>query len=93
MAVVDYVEGKGPLPPELSLYWQVQTYHSLPEPGGLLDQPAGLLDRMTAAANVYSIMKSRTQSKDWVKWAENNQDSMKVFEYIDWLRSNRTQNG
>lgn len=43
-------------PPELRLYWQCQRYGSLPEPGGLFDQDAGLLERMATLGNVYAAV-------------------------------------
>lgn len=40
-------------PPELRLYWMSQRYGALPEPGGLLEQDAMLLERMTTLGTVY----------------------------------------
>lgn len=41
-------------PRELTLAWQVDRWHALPEAGGLLDQPAGLLQNMLVVSNVYN---------------------------------------
>ena len=57
LAVADCAEGKGPPPGELMLAWQAQTWNTLPEAGGLRDQPAGLIERMSATLRVYDAMK------------------------------------
>lgn len=44
-------------PPELRLYWMCMRYGSLPEPGGLLDQDAGLMGRMSLLGNVYDTVQ------------------------------------
>ncbi|MHB0922609.1 MAG: hypothetical protein ACYC3H_01415 [Bellilinea sp.] len=59
-------------PPELRLAWQAFGFHALPEAGGLLDQPAGLLTRMTRIYNVWLAFKSYSQRdlskhKEWVE--------------------------
>ena len=53
LAAADCAEGKGPPPGELTLAWQAQSWQALPEAGGLRDQPAGLLERMSTALSVY----------------------------------------
>ena len=58
MAAADYAEGKGDAPPELRLAFRCQQWNSLPVSGGILDQPAGLVDKMTVAINVYHGMKA-----------------------------------
>ncbi len=55
MAVVDGTNA--PPPPELRLYWMCQRYGSLPEPGALFDQDAGLLERMSLLGNVYEAVQ------------------------------------
>jgi hypothetical protein len=56
LAVADCADGKGPPPGELQLAWQARGWGALPEAGGLLDQPAGLLDRMSTALSVYDAL-------------------------------------
>jgi hypothetical protein len=52
--VVAYVEGDTTTPPrELALCWQIEQFHTLPFAGGLLEQPAGLMNRVNAAGNIY----------------------------------------
>ena len=43
---------------ELRMAWQCERWHALPEQGGLLDQPAGMLQRMAAMLNVYNAFKT-----------------------------------
>lgn len=62
-----------PTPPkELRLAWQAMSFHALPEFGGLLDQPAGLLSRMTKVYNVWFAfkeyrMRNIEKHNEWVK--------------------------
>ncbi len=56
---------------ELRLAWQAISFHSLPESGGLLDQPAGLLSRMIASYNAWQAIRSwqqvdPTKRKEWI---------------------------
>lgn len=58
-------------PTELRLAWLAHGYHALPEAGGLLDQPAGLLNRMMHIYNVWLAFKSYnqrdlSQHKEWI---------------------------
>ena len=52
------------------------TYKALPESGGLLDQPAGLLEKMTAAYNAWMAFKSfrERDSSKTSQWIEANPD-------------------
>lgn len=43
-------------PPELRLYWQCQRFNCLPDAGPLLEQDAGLLNRMTVLGNIYDTV-------------------------------------
>ena len=36
--------------------WTCEKYNSLPEAGGVLDQPFALMDKMTVLSNVYGAM-------------------------------------
>lgn len=49
MAAVAAAEGTGEPPPELELAFENRDFGGLPEAGGLMDQPAGLLKRMRIA--------------------------------------------
>lgn len=43
-------------PPELRLFWMCQRYGALPEPGGLFEQDAGLLERMAVLGSTYDAV-------------------------------------
>ena len=75
-------------PPELSLAFQAEQWGVLPEPGGLRDQRAGELDRMTAVLNTYRTMKSykEVKPKDKSKWRKNNPQAWELCEAIRDMR-------
>lgn len=50
--MLDFANGEGPPPPELIEAFRAREW-GLPEAGGRLDQPAGLVMRMSYALNVY----------------------------------------
>ena len=52
--MVDYAEGDGPPPQPLIEAWRAQRW-GLPNAGGRLDQPAGLVRRMEHALNLYDL--------------------------------------
>lgn len=66
-AVVLCATKNGTPPPELELAWSARSWRALPFPGGLLDQPAGLLKRMQIALNVFdafSLWKSHKPGEE-----------------------------
>jgi hypothetical protein len=52
---------------------------TLPEAGGTLDQPAGLLKKMALLENVYNVARSRRGAKDAAKWAEQNEEAFELY--------------
>jgi len=84
LAAAEFAEDKGLPPEELRLAFRCQQWGTLPCSGGLLDQPAGLVERMTIAVNVYNAMKAWQQSaarnaKDFVK---NNPDTWRIVKMV-----------
>lgn len=75
-----------PAPEELQMAWDCQQWNSLPETGGLLDQPAGIVSRMNAVLNVYNSFKSRQDVDDNAAWAENSPRAWKIVAHIERLR-------
>ena len=49
------VEGEPP-PQELKTAWLCEQWNSLPEEGGVYDQDARLISRMTACRNIYNTV-------------------------------------
>ena len=86
MAAADCAEGKGPPPTELLYHWKAQNYETLPFSGGTAEQPAGLIERMTAAGNAYYAWKGLSQSGNKNTWRKDNPDAWKTCVYIMDLR-------
>jgi hypothetical protein len=63
-------------------------WKTLPEAGGLLDQPAGMMERMTAALNVHSAFAHMYSSTDWAKWKAENPDASDLIDRVNELRKN-----
>ncbi len=85
-AVVDYAEGKGPPPPELIEGFRSREW-GLPDPGGRLDQPAGLVAKMDYALNVYETWSAFLRAEaagDSIKW--KNADPQRARFINDILR-------
>lgn len=93
LAAAAYAEDakKNAPPPELSLAFQAEQWGVLPEPGGLRDQRAGELDRMTAALNTYRTMKEYKglrKHEDRQKWRERNPQAWELYLDVLDLRKN-----
>jgi hypothetical protein len=58
----------------------------LPDAGGLLDQPAGLIDRMNIVTNVYNAMRGMATAKDKTKFAKENESAWKIVQNVYELR-------
>ena len=88
LAAADYAEDSeshAP-PPELIAYWNMQTYHIPPRTGGQDAQPAGLLQRMTAAANAYHAWRGLQQATHKVQWQRDHPDQWETCVEIMRLR-------
>ena len=72
LAAAACAEDDGPPPPELAAYWKMKEYGLPPRTGGQDAQPAGLLDRMSAAANVYAAWKGLAQAQKKATWMAEN---------------------
>lgn len=78
LAAAACADGDGPPPPELTLAWRCEQYHVLPYPGGLLDQPAGLVNRMTAALNAFTVWRAYIQAPRKGEWIAANPDGWRI---------------
>jgi hypothetical protein len=82
-------EGKAAPPPELVMAWRCGRFRALPLGGGVLDQPAGLLDKMDAALNAWTAWGSwmARQAGHEGEWAEKHPAEwalvQKIMEMID----------
>jgi hypothetical protein len=86
LAAADCAERNGPPPPELVLAWQVEQWRALPDEGGLRDQEAGLLERMSAALNTYRAISGWRGSSAWAQWAKDNPGGWRMVEIVLKLR-------
>jgi len=69
---------------ELTYAWNSEMFGGLPEAGGQLDQPAGLLARMRAAVNTYNawIAWKRGGHKDAKKFMDNNPGAWEIVKRV-----------
>lgn len=85
----------GDAPRELELVWQHDRWGGLPNGGGLLDQPAGLLMRMRAAENVYrALTLYRTNGPppgEMATWCEAHTDVWRIVQQVQALREGEDQ--
>jgi hypothetical protein len=78
-----YIDGRAPAPPELRLAWHCKRFSALPEAGGILDQPAYLLDKMAMAENIHSAFTAYQNAKDPTVWANDNPDAWRIVARIE----------
>ena len=93
LAAVACAEGNGPPPPELELAWDARAWNTLPEDGGLRDQRAGELRRMSAALNAYDAMKAFHASTDKAQWAQDRPGQWEILQYVMTLRAKGAKDG
>ena len=90
LAAADYAEGIGSAPAELDLAFQSEQWGTLPESGGLLDQPLGLVSRMGAALNIYRAIGSSIHrgKMSLVEWSNANPTAWKILATVEKMRRN-----
>jgi hypothetical protein len=69
------------------MVWQIDRWNTLPEGGGLLDQPAGLMSKLQVISNVYSAFKALHSASDIVNFANNNPDMMRIVAIVNEMRN------
>lgn len=65
--------------------WHCERWAALPEAGGLLDQPAGLLTQMTAAVNVYNAFKTLARGNNIMQLAKEQPHILKIVTQVEKL--------
>ena len=88
LAAAAYAEGKGPLPLPLMYAFQARKYNTLPEGGGLRDQPLALLTQMDTMYNAFSAFYSFLHRQPG--WEKDNPEKWKTVKKIYRLRNGRT---
>lgn len=78
-------------PPELEIGWNMRAFGGLPESGGMLDQPVGLMKSVRVALNIEGLWKTyrRIKPGDMGKWIKNNPDDWKTIKHIEELMDGR----
>ena len=80
LAAADYAENRIKKPPPiLSLALDCRHWRQLPNSGGLLDQPAGLVGTMNALLNVYDAFKSYNASTKKREWTLKYPEMWKII--------------
>ena len=83
LAAADYGEPlTGDPPPDLALAFSCRRWGCLPEAGGLLDQPAGLIRRMSIAENVYNVLRGMAESDNWAEYFQKNPQAEKLYKQV-----------
>jgi len=88
LAAADAAESEGGMPAELELALQSQQWGALPESGGLMDQPYGLLPKMSAALNVYNAFRSEQGrgNTSLPEWTRRNPAAWRTFARVEKMR-------
>lgn len=94
LASADAAEGIGAMPAELELGLLCERWKALPNPGGVLDQPVGLLARMSTAVSVYRAIQSEQAKGDMtlVEFSRRYPDAWRTIARVDKLRRNNNGN-
>jgi hypothetical protein len=100
MAAAEYADDPlGEPPPDLKLAIMCARWNCLPYEGGLMDQPAGTINRMSVAKNIYDACKARMNYKDSegqtnvVEWTNNNPEAADMLAAVDRMRIEEMTNG
>ena len=88
LAAADAAQGAGSMPAELELGLQCERWGALPEAGGLLDQPLGLMARIAAAVNVFHAFRSEQNrgKLTLTEWTERNPAAWQIVARIEKMR-------
>jgi len=83
-------EGQAEPPAELVLAWRCERFRALPLGGGVLDQPAGLLDKIDAAYGAWHAWRSwlGRQAGHEAEWSERHPAEWKTVNEILEMREN-----
>jgi hypothetical protein len=87
LAAADCGLKEGESPPELKLAQLCERWRALPEAGGLLDQPAGLIEKMSIAVNVFNAHRAMRESGDWATWMTENPQGAEMINWVKELRN------
>ena len=92
IAVARFFMHNEPQPPELKLALQSDRWGVLPDAGGLRDQEAGLIDRMSWASAVHNAFRGRLNARNVIGWIDANPEAYELYAYVKKLMRER-ENG
>ncbi len=84
--------GEGQPPRELQIAWEIKRWSALPEAGGLLDQPAGLLRRAGYLHDIFTAHRSYRDAllshkgDSLAAWESRNSDIMELLAHVRRLK-------
>jgi len=79
-------ENQGPSPEALKYAFQAEAYKTLPNNGGLRDQPVGLMTQMKVCMNVYNAVKGYLGSNMSIDWIQRNQELYGIFNIVQQIK-------
>ena len=87
LACASAAEG-GAMPAVLELALMCDQWKALPEAGGILEQPVGLLQKMSFCLNAYNAVLSEKNrgSMSLTDWSNNNPAAWRLYSRIEKLR-------
>jgi hypothetical protein len=59
---------------------------ALPYPGGLLSQPAGLIEKLITAFTVWQAVRDWRRASNWAAWSERNPGQWRTVQAVIVLR-------
>jgi hypothetical protein len=90
LAAAACAEDHGDAPRELRWVFEHDRWGALPNAGGLLDQPAGAVQRMTACENVYRALRFYAEHGpepgQLAAWRESHTDIWTIVRHVEELR-------
>ena len=88
LACADAADGIGAMPAILELALLCEQWQSLPHKGAVMDQPVGLLQKMSFYLNAYRAVLSEKNrgSMTLTNWSNSNPAAFKLFSRIEKLR-------
>lgn len=98
-AAAEYADEGGEPPPDLKMAMMCSRWNCLPYEGGLMDQPAGMIARMSVVKNIYDACKARMSYRDKegqtnvVEWGNNNPEAAEMLARVDRMRIEEMTNG
>ena len=71
----------GPAPQELKDYWKSEKW-GLPYGDGWMNQPVGMVERMTVAGNTWNAVKDYRKARMAANWAVDNPEAWQIVSYV-----------